>query len=192
MKLQSQPQFLRACAKGTLAFCFLMMLAVPGLAQTFGGAFQGMGDSEEPIQIEADRLEILDNENTALLTGNVSVVQGTTILKARKIKVFYIRGDQGEQTQSGIRLIEATGKVAVRSQDNTATADTAIVDMIDEIVTLNGNVFISQGNNIAKGCTVIVNLKTSVSEIKPCAASQQSGSGRVKLLLDPKSRNAQQ
>lgn len=156
-------------------------------AQSFGGAFDGMGDSDEPIQIEADKLEIIDDENTALLTGNVSVVQGTTILKARRIKVFYLRENEANQTESGIRTIEASGKVAVRSQDNLATADRATVDMVTEMVVMSGNVLLSQGNNVAKGCTVTVNLKTNVSEIKPCPTS--SGSGRVKILLDPKSRN---
>ncbi|MEO0327175.1 MAG: lipopolysaccharide transport periplasmic protein LptA [Pseudomonadota bacterium] len=164
----------------------VLLVPIHASAQSFGGAFKGMGDNDQPIQIEADRLEILDNENTAFLTGNVSVVQGTTILKAKQLTVYYLRSDQSDETNSGIRKIIASGKVAVRSQDNHATSDKAVVDMVTEIVTLTGNVFISQGNNIAKGCEVIVNLKTSVSEIKPCASSQ--GSNRVKLLLDPKSR----
>lgn len=157
-------------------------------AQSFGEAFKGMGDNDQPIQIEADRLEIIDNQNTALLTGNVSVVQGTTILKARQITVFYLRNNERGQTNSGIRKIEASGKVAVRSENNHATADKATVDMTTEFVTLSGNVFISQGQNIVQGCIVTVNLKTNVSNVKPCGAAS-SGSGRIKLLLDPKSRN---
>ncbi|MEM9277824.1 MAG: LptA/OstA family protein [Pseudomonadota bacterium] len=175
----------------TWLFGFFLCFALTGIAQaqSFGGAFEGVGDNDKPIQIEADSLEIIDDQNTALLTGNVSVVQGSTILKAKRIKVFYLRkGEQG-QSKSGIRKIEASGTVAVRSQDNYASADNAIVDMVSEIVTMNGNVFISQGKNVANGCKLTVNLKTSVSEIKPCGSSSSSGSGRVKLLLDPKSRN---
>lgn len=170
-------------------FAFLIAAALfpaATFAQSFGGAFDGMGDSDEPIQIEADKLEIIDNENTALLTGNVSVVQGTTILQAKQIKVFYLRGKEADHSKSGIKQIVASGKVAVRSKDNRATADNAVVNMVTEIVTMNGNVFLSQGNNIAKGCKVTVNLKTNVSEIKPCAGA--GSNGRVKILLDPKSR----
>ena len=173
-----QPRLLVHIVSYTLFFAL-----VTGVnAQSFGGAFEGVGDNDKPIQIEADRLEIVDDENTALLTGNVSVVQGTTILKARKIKVFYLRGEESKQSKSGIKRIEASGKVAVRSEENQATADRATVNMVTEIVTMSGNVIMSQGNNIAKGCEVVVNLKTNVSEIKQCG-------GRVKLLLDPKSRN---
>lgn len=157
-------------------------------AQSASNAFKGMGNNEEPIQIEADKLEIIDNQNTALLTGNVSVVQGQTILKARQITVFYLRSDQQNQTNSGIRKIDASGKVAIRSEDNHVTADKASVDMVKEFVTLTGNVLISQGQNIVKGCIVTVDLKSNVSNVKPCGSSA-SGNGRIKLLLDPKSRN---
>lgn len=163
-----------------------LVLGGPVAAQSFGSAFDGVGNNDEPIQIEADKLEIIDNENTALLTGNVSVVQGTTIMKARQIKVYYVREDQAGQTASGIKKIEASGRVAVRSEDNLATADEATVDMVSEIVVMSGNVLLSQGTNVAKGCTVTVNLKTNVSEIKPCPSA--AGNGRVKILLDPKSR----
>ena len=159
----------------------VLVLPAPGFAQSFGGAFDGVGDNDQPIQIEADSLEVIDDQNTALLTGNVNVVQGSTILKARQITVYYLRKGEGNKSKSGIRKIVASGKVAVRSQDNFASADNAVVDMVSEIVTMTGNVFISQGNNIANGCKIVVNLKTNVSKIEPC-------SGRVKLLLDPKSR----
>lgn len=170
-----------------LVICFLTGWAGSAFSQSFGGAFDGVGDSSAPIQIEADNLEIIDDQNTALLTGNVSVVQGTTILKAKKIKVFYLRRGEQAQTKSGIRKIEASGTVAVRSEDNFASADAAVVNMVSEIVTMSGNVVVSQGNNVVNGCKMTVNLKTSVSEIKPCASANSSG--RVRILLDPKSRN---
>jgi lipopolysaccharide export system protein LptA len=165
----------------------LFLIVSTSHAQQLGNAFKGMGDNDQPIQIEADKLEIIDNENTALLTGNVSVVQGDTLMKARQIKVFYLRNEDKGATNSGIRRIVASGKVAVRSAENRATADKATVDMVTEFVTLAGNVLISQGSNIVKGCKVTVNLKTNVSTVQPCGGSS-SGNGRIKLLLDPKSR----
>ena len=166
----------------------LSLLPVSAQAQSASNAFSGMGNNDEPIQIEADRLEIIDNQNTALLTGNVSVVQGGTILKAKQIRVYYLRGNEQGKTNSGIRQIDATGKVAIRSDDNHVTAEKATVDMVKEFVTLSGNVLISQGQNIVTGCIVTIDLKTNVSNVKPCGSSG-SGGGRIKLLLDPKNRN---
>ena len=176
-------------ALSAIAFtiCALLVQLSGAQGQSASNAFKGMGNNNEPIQIEADKLEIIDNQNTALLTGNVSVVQGATLLKARQIKVFYLRSDQQSKTNSGIRQIEASGKVAIRSEDNHVTADKASVDMVREFVTLTGNVLISQGQNIVKGCIVTVDLKRNVSNVKPCGGTSP-GSGRIKLLLDPKSR----
>ena len=171
----------------TVAALLLVCTAMASYAQSFGDAFGGMGNNDEPIQIEADKLEIIDDQNTALLTGNVSVVQGRTILKAKTIKVFYLKQSESNKSNNGIRKIEASGKVAVRSGDNHVTANKATVNMVTEFVTLSGNVLISQGNNIVKGCEASVNLRTNVSQVKPCK-NQGSGSGRIKILLDPKSR----
>ena len=158
------------------------------LAQTVGGAFKGLGNNDQPIQIEADNLEVIDDQNTALLTGNVSVTQGSTIFRASRIKVFYLRGDAANQSKSGIRRIEASGKVAVSADDNRATADKAVIDMVGETVLLTGNVVMSQGKNVATGCQVSVNLRTSVSSIKPCGSANGKKTGRPVIVFDPKSR----
>ena len=71
-----------------LTLLFIAAYGSSASAQSLGGAFDGIGNTEDPIQIEADKLEVLDAQNTALLTGNVSVVQGTTILNARRDQSF--------------------------------------------------------------------------------------------------------
>ena len=165
----------------------LIFFALPGmvLAQSFGGAFEGMQDSDEPIQIEANKLEVLDDQKLASFRGNVKVVQGTTVLKASHLKVFYVTDNSGSNNGSNIRKIEAGGKIAVRSRDQYATADKAVFDMQAQTVVLSGNVSISQGNNIVTGCTLRVNLKTNAAKLDPCA---NQGGGRVKMLFEPNSQ----
>jgi len=177
-----------ACLKASALIMIMLVLTAPAYSQSVGGAFKGLGNNDDPIQIEADNLEIIDNQNTALLTGNVSVVQGSTIFQASRIKVFYLRGAEANNSKSGIRRIEASGKVAVRADDNKASADKAIIDMVAETVVLSGNVIMSQGKNVATGCQVTVNLRTSVSNIKSCGSSTGKKTGRPVLVFDPKSR----
>lgn len=163
-----------------MAACAALFLvtAAPAAAQSFGGAFEGMSDSNQPIQIEADKLEILDAQGLATFNGNVNVVQGSTILKAGNLKVFYFSGGS-----SKIKRIEAGGKVAVRSGDQLATSDRAVFDMGAQVVTLTGDVSVSQGNNIVTGCALRVNLKTNAAKLEPC-----KGAGRVKMLFTPNSK----
>ncbi len=184
-------RFLPSTAKFFIALVSVFIgHSLPANSQSAGGAFQGIGNNDDPIQIEADKLEIIDNENTALLTGNVSVVQGETLMQATRIKVFYERAGEKGKTKSGIRQIEATGKVAVRSGENKVSADQATINMISETVLMTGNVIVSQTGNVLSACKVTVNLKTNVSNVTPCSSSSgSSGNGRVKILLTPKSRN---
>lgn len=165
------------------ALIFSGSSAAGALAQSFGGAFEGMSNSKEPIQIEADRLEVIDGQGVAMFDGNVSVVQGTTLLKTRKLKVWYLRDGNADSPGGNVRKIEATGKVAVRSGDQMASADKAVVNMQEQIATLSGNVTVSQGANILTGCNLRINLATNAANLTPCKTS--SGSGRVKMQFTP-------
>jgi lipopolysaccharide export system protein LptA len=148
------------------------------LAQNLGGAFNGMRDSDQPINIEADRLEVTDETGMAVFHGNVSVVQGSTNLRTTNLRVFYARTGEGQAGNGGaVRRIEASGGVAVRSRDQMASADKAVVDMQSQIATLSGDVSVSQGSNIITGCVVTLNMRTNNIDVKPCG-------GRVKVLID--------
>ncbi|MEM7462151.1 MAG: LptA/OstA family protein [Pseudomonadota bacterium] len=153
----------------------------PALAQNLGGAFDGMRNSGEPIQIQADRLEVADQKGTAVFSGNVEVVQGSTFLKTSKLLVYYGKDAQGNAGPGGnVKRIEATGKVAVRSNDQFASANRAVVNMETQMATLDGDVSVSQGTNIITGCLVTVNMKTNDIGVEPCAGK----GGRVKVLID--------
>jgi lipopolysaccharide export system protein LptA len=160
-----------------------LLAGAPALAQTFGGAFDGMSNSDEPIQIEADRLEVADKDGTAVFSGNVAVTQGSTLMRTKNLKVLYARDSQGKAGPGGnVKKIEASGGVAVQSNDQVASADKAIVDMDSQIASLSGNVSVSQGNNIITGCLITINMKTNNIDVKPCGNT--GGSGRVKVLID--------
>lgn len=163
-------------------FSSIFLFAIyPNIAngQSFGGAFEGMSNSNEPIQIEADRLQVEDGQGVALFEGNVAVNQGTTLLKASKLKVYYLRDAKTDKPGGNVKKIEATGKVAVRSGDQMATANSAIVDMQAQIATLEGDVSVSQGVNILTGCKLRINMATNAANLTPCP------SGRVQMVFTP-------
>ncbi|MGB7285861.1 MAG: lipopolysaccharide transport periplasmic protein LptA [Salaquimonas sp.] len=164
-----------------LAFAFILSLAGVSYGQSFGGAFEGMSNSKDPVQIEADRLEVADGQGIAIFDGNVAVTQGSTLLKAKKLKVHYLRDAKTDDPGGNVRKIEATGKVAVRSGDQMATADSAVVDMQEQIATLSGNVTVSQGENILVGCKLRINMATNAANLTPC------DKGRVQMVFKPKS-----
>ena len=46
---------------------------------------------DKPIQIESDKLEVRQADSVAVFTGNVTVMQGPTVLKAGKMTVYYVK-----------------------------------------------------------------------------------------------------
>nr|WP_250157221.1 LptA/OstA family protein [Tianweitania aestuarii] len=160
--------------------------------------------NDQPIQIESDKLEVRDNDRQAIFTGNVSVVQGETLMKAGKMTVYYVgqaMARDGQQkpaeTQpaagatpgsADIERIEVDGKVYVKSESQVATGDRATFDMKSEVLTLTGKeVVLTEGENVIVGCRLNVQMKTGQAQLDGCGGTQSGG--RVKMLLQPGSQN---
>ena len=159
----------------------LLLTPCAALAQTTG--FQLSADS--PIQIEADKLDVLDSESRAIFSGNVQVVQGEISLRASEMVVEYMREAEAEGAAGGmggagnIRRINATGGVYVRAGDQVATGDEGSFDMATETVTLTGDeVVLTDQGNVIRGCKLTIAMKTGNAQVSPC-----SNGGRVQLLL---------
>ncbi len=181
----------------------LMGLASPVLAQSGSpSTMSGLKLSgDKPIQIESDKLEVHQNDNLAIFTGNVSVVQGPTLLKAGRMKVYYVNKDEGSggaakptQSEGGVSPmsaganidhLEIDGKVYIKSDDQVATGDSGTFDMKSQVLVLSGKkVVLSQGPNVLVGCKLTVQMQTGLAQVDACG-------GRVMMSLTPQSQNAQ-
>lgn len=159
------------------------------LAQERTSNFSGLQlQGDKPIQIESDKLEVRDADSVAVFTGNVSVVQGDTLLKSGKMTVHYKKkegADTASATMPGggnIQRMEVDGKVYVKTKTQVATGDRGTFDMDTEIMTLTGSeVVLTEGQNVIVGCKLTVEMKTGAAKLDGCG----SGSGRVKMLLSP-------
>lgn len=167
----------------------LALAASTAAAQEQSSSFTGLQlQGDKPIQIESDKLEVRDNESIAIFTGNVSVVQGDTLLKSGKMTVHY-KKKQGADSASAampgggnIERMEVDGKVYVKSKTQVATGDRGTFDMATEIMTLTGEeVVLTEGQNVIVGCKLTVEMKTGAAKLDGCG----KGTGRVKMLLTP-------
>jgi lipopolysaccharide export system protein LptA len=145
---------------------------------------------DQPIQIESDKLEVRQAESVAVFTGNVTVVQGPTLLKAGKMTVYYVKdagaaakGTQAASAMTGsanIDHLQVDDKVYIKSDNQVATGDRGTFDMKTEVLVLSGNkVVLSQGDNVLVGCKLTVQMKTSLAQVDPC------GGGRVMMSITP-------
>jgi lipopolysaccharide export system protein LptA len=166
----------RLCA-GLLALGCFAAGCQSAAGQGFGEAFSGFStESDQPIQIEADRLEVHDEEKLAVYKGNVSVRQGETLLKTTELRVHYSGEGGGTAPGAAVERIEASGKVLVQSGDQTASGDQAVFEMASDTVTLSGDVVLTEGDNIMRGERLVVNLRTKEARIE---------GGRVQTILTP-------
>jgi lipopolysaccharide export system protein LptA len=134
-----------------------------------------------PVQIESDKLEVRENENIAIFTGNVAVAQDKTLLKAGKLVVYY--ADDGGSATTGtarIERLEATEKVYMKSENQVGTGDAATFNMKSQVLVMTGKqVVLTEGENIATGCKLTVQMGSGQAQLDGC--------GRVSMVVSPKS-----
>jgi lipopolysaccharide export system protein LptA len=192
----------------------MVALSLPAAAQSLSNSFGGLSESSnEPIDIESDVLVVQDKQKLATFKGNVKAVQGTTTLRAKELQVHYVGGDKlspagsGGESQSApataqpkggsedkdkknaqITLIEAKGDVVITSEDDqTTTSDWALYDLPAQLVTVGGNVVLTQGKNVLKGDRLVIDLKTGESRFEH-TGNAAAGGGRIRALFMPKEK----
>ena len=190
-----------------IAVALLVITGAPLRAQPSKGppnALQGFSQNrDQPVHIEATTLEVRDKDKKATFSGDVRVKQGDTTMRCKSLLVLYEQEDEpgakgkamqaaspGPGGQQKIKRLEAHGGVIVTQKDQTATGDSGIFEMKSNTVTLDGNVVMTQGQNVLRGERLVVDLTTGVSRVE----SGKNGQGRVQGLflpgsgpLDPKS-----
>lgn len=172
-----------------LAATLFLLPAASAFAQEAGRLTGLKLDGDQPIQIESDHLEVRENEGIAIFTGNVAVVQGPTLLRSGKMTVHYnTSGGSATTGSADIDRLEVEGKVYVRSENQVATGDSGSFDMRSEVLVLSGKeVVLTEGDNVVVGCRLTVQMATGLATLDGCA--QESGGGRVKMLLRPSSQD---
>jgi len=84
-----------------------------------------------------------------------------------------------------ITKIEAKGEVVITSKDDqTTTSDWALYDLPAQLVTVGGNVVLTQGKNVLKGDRLVIDLKTGESRFEN--AGNTAAGGRIRALFMPK------
>jgi lipopolysaccharide export system protein LptA len=188
-----------------LAFSAICDARAQSAVQGVPNAMQGFSQNrDQPIQIEAAALEMIDKKKEATFSGNVKVVQGDTTMTSKKLVVFYDSGQSagaapqpgqkaaakpaatqsapmqsatpGPGGSSSIRRLEARGNVVVTQKDQVVTGETAVFETKTNLITMVGGVVLTQGKNVLRGDRLMVDMTTGVSRV-------ESESGRVQGLF---------
>ena len=156
------------------------------------------GPTSSPIQIEADRMESVQEESIVRFSGQVEAKQDDLIIHADQMTVDYVKPPidsqaavTGETTggsnQQKINKIVAAGNVKIVQKDWVAVGNSMDYMADERKVILTGNAKAWQGKNMVAGEIIILYLDEGKSVVE---RSNEEGE-RVKALIYPASEPAE-
>lgn len=167
----------RAVLAKSLLIAVLTGTATLAGAQTVNALKQH--DSNAPVDFAADRIELQDRADRAVLTGNVDVKQGDMRLRAARLTIAYTSASQTEVTR-----MDASGGVVLTTSTENARAQYAIYDLRTRLVTMIGNVVIVRaGKGETRGNRLVLNLNSGAASLEGGGAG-----GRVTGRFTPPPR----
>ena len=158
-------------AAGAAAAAFAALAVTPALGQGAVSALQGH-NTNAPVDVAADRIEVQDRADRAIFSGSVVVRQAALTLTAARLTVAY--SDAG-----GIQIqrLDASGGVTVRSPSETAQGRFAIYDLNERIITLIGDVTLVRGESRVNGGRLVIDLDSGRAVMDGNAAGSPAGTG---------------
>lgn len=150
-----------------LVLALVLASSTTAAAQVGTSALRGL-DSRAPIDVDAQRIEVLDAQNQAIFTGDVKVRQAQLNLNAQRIKVSYIRPASGDPV---IKRLDAEGGVQLVTPSERASGRFGIYDVDARTLTMVGDVQLNQRGNIVRGNRLAIDLRSGRSTISGGPAS---------------------
>lgn len=152
-----------------LIFLFCALFSFPASLQAAEGTKY---NTDKPIEITANELEVLQKDQVAEFRGNVIAVQGDLKMTSDVMTVHYKTGEQAKADGQSISSIEVKGNVFLSTPEETAEGKSGYYDVMQENITLTEDVVLTRGENVVKGRELVYDLKTGRSQIVGAAKAQ--------------------
>ena len=112
-------------------------------------------NTNAPVEWTADRMDVDDKTDRAVLTGNVVAKQAELTLTAARVTAAYTRNPSVR-----VERLDASGGVVVRSPSETARGEYGIYDLNRKIITLVGNVTLTRCDGTINGGRLVYDLSS--------------------------------
>ena len=138
----------------------------------------GALDRTQPIELEADRVELDEQAGTSTYSGSVKLKQGNLLLQAEHVIVYLKNNDITRMLARG-----NPARLNDQLEDNSlveATATTMDYDVIKDEILMTGEGMLNQNGNILNNDRILYNLNTGTLSAGGIDSQQ-----RVKVILQP-------
>lgn len=135
-------------------FALTIFLLLPLIAQAQTSIALGgiSADPGAPVEVTADSLHVDQDSRSAVFSGNVVIGQGDMRISAAEVRVIY-----SDETGDIAQLL-ASGGVTFVTATEAAEAATADYNLTTGLLTLTGEVLLTQGASALSADSMIVNL----------------------------------
>jgi lipopolysaccharide export system protein LptA len=164
-------------ANAVLAVAIALLSGAPALAQGLGP------NSDGPLDITADELEVQNKTCVSVWRGRAEALQGQSRLRADVLRAVF-EPTPGQAGTSGIGAnacgplirLEAEGSVFyVTGKEQRVRGDAGTYDAGSETVTLTGDVIAVQGQNVLRGSRMVFNTKTGEGRMMGASTGRNQG-----------------
>ena len=128
-------------------------------------------DTAAQIEVTAESLSVDQDSGRAIFEGDVLILQDDLRISAARVEVVY-----DAQTNQIARLV-ATGNVTFVTATDAAEAESADYDITTGLLTLSGDVLLTQGASAISAQNMVVNVTdgTATMQGRVCTVLQQGG-----------------
>ena len=112
-------------------------------------------NSNAPVDFAAGSIEVQDRADRVILAGGVRVTQAGMTVTSQRMTVAYSR-----QGGTDVNRLDATGGVVVTKGDERASGNVAIYDLDRRLITMVGNVQLTQRGNRLNGGRLVIDLNS--------------------------------
>ena len=141
-----------AIALGSAALTASAVALTPALGQDPASSLRGH-DTDAPVDVAADRIEVQDRADRVIFSGNVVARQADLEISAPRVTLAY-----ADTSGIEIRRIDASGGVTMRSPSETARGEFAVYDVGARLLTLVGGVTLTRGDSHVSGGRLVLDL----------------------------------
>lgn len=148
----------------------LIGAAVLALMMAGPAAAQLAQNSDAPVDITADALEVVNTQCLSIWSGSAEALQDKARLRADVLKTYNAKGvtrPNGQSSACGaLERMEAIGNVFYVTPQQRVRGDNANYDVAANRIVITGDVVAVQGQNVIRGDRLVVNAKTGDAQME--------------------------
>ena len=167
-----------------------------GLIAAGPAAAQLAQNSDAPVDITADELEVINAQCLATYSGGAEALQDTVRLRADVLKIYYKPkpsakpGGTGQACGNQLDRMEANGSVYYVTPQQRVRGDAAVYDAGADTITITGDVVAAQARNVLRGSKLVIKVATGDTHMQSSVKGRNKP-GRVRTVLYPKQQAGQ-